>query len=271
VHPGKRLGAPFVQRKFMKTLRSILPPQCKPIIITDAGFNSSWFQMLNKLDFAWIGRIRNRHMVCKDGEATWAGCKTLYPQARPQARDLGSYLYVRSRPTPCRLVLYKRKPKGRHKKTKSGHKAKSSNSKKNAAGQREPWLLAASPNLRSLNATTIVNIYSGRMQIEQTFRDLKDQQWGMGLRTSQTKGQQRLAALLLIGVLLTYVLWLLGIAARNAGFNVAYGSKQKAASTLSILSLAIHWIDDSRRPRLSASHFKRALIELASMVRTYEK
>ena len=65
------------------------------------------------------------------------------------------------------------------------------------------------------------------MQIEQTFRDLKNVQWGMGLRTSQTRSASRLAILNLIGALLSYALWLIGLAMRSAGRQVAYGSQNK--------------------------------------------
>jgi hypothetical protein len=270
VHPESKLGSATVHRRFMQTLRTILPPDCRPIIISDAGFRATWFKLLTKLDFAWVGRIRNRDTVCAQDGSIWVGCKTLYAKARTQARDLGLFLYTRSNSTPCRLVLYKSKSKGRHCKTKSGKPACSKRSKKNSASQREPWLLAVSPTLGQLSADQIIHIYSGRMQIEQTFRDLKNAQWGAGLRLSQTVGLKRLAALLLIGALLTYALWLIGLAARSTGFNITYGSKAKSATTLSILSLATHWLDERKRTPISSRQINDALLELVSMVRTYE-
>jgi hypothetical protein len=47
-----------------------------------------------------------------------------------------------------------------------------SHSKKQARAQKELWLLAVSPQLAALDAKAIVAIYAGRMQIEQTFRDV---------------------------------------------------------------------------------------------------
>jgi len=270
VHPLTQLGSPKVHRSFMHSLRSILPAGCQAIIITDAGFRATWFQLLNQLGFAWVGRIRNRDMVCQDGADTWSGCKTLYACARAQARDLGSFLYARANPTAARLVLFKQLPKGRHRLTKNGRPARSCHSKKNSQGQSEPWLLAVSPKLASLSASQIVGIYAGRMQIEQTFRDLKNAHWGMGLSKSQTKSVQRLAILLLLGALLTYALWLIGLAARRADYSVTYGSRAKAATTLSIMSLAMHWVDDNYRPHLTQSDLNNALTELTIMVRTYE-
>jgi hypothetical protein len=270
VHPEKLLNSPSVHASFMRTLQAILPLHCEAVIITDAGFRSTWFKLLNELGFDWIGRIRNRDHVCKQGTDTWSSCKTLYEKACSKARDLGEFFYVRSNATLCRLVLYKAKPKGRHCLTKSGAPARSRRSKKNSASHREPWLLAVSPKLTQLRAEEAIRMYAGRMQIEQTFRDLKNAKWGMGLSNSQTKGLHRLAALLLIGALVTYVLWMIGLAARNAGYEIGYGSRAKAANTLSVLSLAMHWLDDYRRPRLTIRDLKNAFAELSSMVRSWE-
>jgi len=51
---------------------------------------------------------------------------------------------------------------------------------KQTRAQREPWLLAASPLLAVLSATEIINIYAQRMQIEDAFRDLKSDRYGLG-------------------------------------------------------------------------------------------
>lgn len=270
VHPRERQGSPAVHRHFMTTLREILPPNCHPVIITDAGFRAPWFKMLNQLGFAWIGRIRNRDMACPLQRDDWRGCKTLYAKATAQARDLGQFNYTRSNPTRCRLVLARRQPKYRHAKSKAGNTKRSSHNKKISQAQREPWLLAVAPELAALNASQVVDIYAGRMQIEQTFRDLKNTQWGMGLRSSQTRALDRLASLLLIGALLTYALWLIGLAARAAGFDLRYGSGRKAPHTLSVLSLATQWHEASHRPAISIRQLKDALALLTSLVRTYD-
>lgn len=270
VHPTKKYGVASVHRNFMATLRTVLPAQCQPVIITDAGFRASWFRMLNRLGFAWVGRIRNRDTVRAHGELNWRGCKELYASATERARDLGEFEYVRSNPVPCRLVMIKRTPKGRKCKTVFGKDSRSRHSKKQRAGQSEPWLLAAAPSLSSLSAKEIVTLYSGRMQIEETFRDLKNPQWGMGLSSSQTRTPERLAVLLLIAALLSFALWLIGLAVRKSGYCVQYGSRKKAASTLSILSLARHWLFENNQSALLQRQLDQALGELTSMVMSYE-
>ena len=269
VYPLASLSSPVVQRKFMQTVRDILPSGCKPIMITDAGFRSPWFKMLNQLGFAWIGRIRNRDKVCVPHLQNWHGCKSLYAGAGPKARDLGPHLYTRSNPTPCRLVLAKRPPRGRHAKGKGGKRKRSSDSKKIAIAQNEPWLLAVSPSLSALAAADIIAIYEGRMQIEQTFRDLKNPQWGMALRHSQTYEPRRLMNLLVIAALFAYALWIIGLAARKVGYDQRYGSNRKAATMLSVLSLARQWLGAHHRPRILIIHLRDALNELRQLVRVH--
>ena len=244
VHQGKDYGSAAAHRQFLTTLRELLPAQCQPVLITDAGFRATWFEIANELQYEWIGRIRNRDMVRADGTSQWDGCKTWYSHATSRARSLGSFEYARSNPIPCRLVVYKKPAQGRHRRTAFGQSARSRSSLKNRAAQIEPWLLAVSPSLASFSAKRIVALYTGRMQIEQTFRDIKNPQWGLGLSDSQTRKRQRLAILLLLGALATYALWLIGLAAAQGGYRVQYGSKAKAATTLSIISLAQLWISE---------------------------
>lgn len=269
IHPTKSYNASSVHQQFMTTLREILPEHCQPIIITDAGFRGTWFKMLDQLGYPWIGRIRNRDKVRLAGNEDWYGCKELYASATTRPKDLGAAEYVRTNPVQCRMVLVRKAKKGRQNKTAFGKKKRSSHSKKQATTQRDPWLLAVSHTLSQLRACDVVAWYSRRMQIEQTFRDLKNPQWGMGLSTSQTRKPKRLAVLLLIGALLSFALWLIGIVARNRGFCVQYGSAAKASQTASILTLARHWLDDHQRPP-TRHQLDSALLELRRMVKTYE-
>jgi hypothetical protein len=150
VHPTKRYGSSEVHRQFMETLRTILPAHCDPVILTDAGFRATWFKMLNKLGFSWIGRIRNRDMVRADGDTEWRGCKEHYADTKGRVRDLGRFDYARSNPVPARLIMIKKTPKNRKSKTVFGKTAHSRHHKKHRQSQREPWLLAVSTSLSKL-------------------------------------------------------------------------------------------------------------------------
>ena len=130
VHPESCAAAPRVHKAFLGRLAIILPLGYKPILITDAGFRGPWFKLVNRMDWHWIGRIRNRDTVRPMEEDSWVGCKTLYVKATAAAQSLGQFEYVRSNPIPCRLVLIKRACQGRHKKGRPGKVARSRHSLK---------------------------------------------------------------------------------------------------------------------------------------------
>ncbi len=87
----------------------------------------------------------------------------------------------------------------------------------------------------------------------------------MGLSDSQTRKPNRMAVLLLLGALIAYALWLTGLAAIKSGFRVCYGSKKKASTALSTISLAQIWLNENHQPH-SRRQLQDALQELATMV-----
>lgn len=85
---------------------------------------------------------------------------------------------------------------------------------------------AVSLQLATLSAKAVVDIYNGRMHIEQTSRDIRNVRCGLGLSTSQTRQLRRLATLLSIGKLVHYTLWLIGLALRSSGYRIAFESRK---------------------------------------------
>ena len=67
---------------------------------------------------------------------------------------------------------------GRKHITCHGHIARSKLSRQCARREREPWLVVASPELVHLSPRQLVTLYSRRMQIEASFRDLKSHRYG---------------------------------------------------------------------------------------------
>lgn len=270
VHSQSELGSPRVHSLFMRRLKTVLPAAFRAIIITDAGFRATWFQMLDQQGWAWIGRIRNRDMVCQEGGADWAGCKTLYASATLQPRVLGNFFYARANPVRCCLTLHRRPPKQRHHTTKLGKPCRSSNSNKARAAQKEPWLLAVSPRLNALSSREVIRAYAGRMQIEQTFRDLKSPRCAFGLSNCQTRSAPRMAMLLLIGALASYALWIIGLVKRRSNAAISYGSAKQGVPTLSIVGLAMFWLDQTRDLSVTRSQLTIALDELRSLIPAFK-
>jgi hypothetical protein len=237
VHPLRRLGNPRVHRRFLARLKALLPDNVVPIIVTDAGFRSPWFDAVSRLGWHWIGRIRNKEHVRAHNSDTWIPAKTLYPGANPHPRALGRHELARSKATPCALFIVKHPPKHRVLKGARGQPRKSTQDLARARMNSEPWLLASSPSLAALRPREIVNIYAQRMQIEEAFRDLKCARYGLGFELHLSRQPQRIAVLLLIATLALLVLWLVGTAALAAGLHRRFQSNCCKRPVLSVFSL----------------------------------
>lgn len=227
--------------QFVARLKALLPPTRRPpIIVTDAGFRSTWFRLVAQQGWYWIGRTRNRDFVRRAGGA-WFPAKALYAQASAAAHDLGEYEAVRNCPMTCRFALIKPKPSGRQYRYPSGQVKNNAAAKKIARCHREPWLLSYSPALGYLGAAAIVRLYAQRMRIEQQFRDTKNLARGMGLSQSKSRGQQRLQALLLIAHITQLAKRLIGEAAKAQQLALQLISNNtKKRNTISVSTITLN-------------------------------
>lgn len=238
VHPRKSLTNRQVHGAFLRRLQAVLPATVCPILVTDAGFRGTWFRLVEELGWDWVGRIRNRTLMQREGSPTWQACKTLYAQATTRPTTLGAVQLVRSHPLRCVLHIVRQMPKGRVHKSVFGTPIRGWPSRKIANRTREPWLLAASSHLHAQTATRIVRIYRTRMQIEEAFRDLKSERVGLGFSASQTRIAERFAILLLIGALTLFVLWVVGQVAVHHQWQYRYqANTRKKQPVLSMVTL----------------------------------
>lgn len=243
IHPQRKYGDREVHRRFLARLAKLLPVGCIPIIMTDAGFRSTWFDLVTQRHWQWVGRIRGKDMVSIAG-SPWKRCTEVYPQATSCARAFADAHYVRSHPTACRLVLVKREAKGRTRRTRMGKHSRSRASLKAARSAREPWLLACSPGLAHLSAEAIVSLYAQRMRIEQSFRDLKNERSGLGLSATRSRSGKRLEILLLIGHLAGWLMRLIGECAQQCQMQLQFQSVSRLDhKEISALTLARRVID----------------------------
>lgn len=68
----------------------------------------------------------------------------------------------------------------------------------------------------------VVELYRLRMQIEQTFRDLKNHRWGWSMRHCLSKSRDRIEILLLIASIAMLVQHLIGVAGELTGLQRAH-------------------------------------------------
>jgi hypothetical protein len=221
VHPLSRKEKPTVHKAFMQRLKALLPEGCQPIIVTDAGFRVPWFRLIESLGWDYVGRVRNRTFYNNKSAPDWHAVKDLYAKATATPKLLGAYQLCRRNPIVGQFCIYKNQPKGRRDLTAKGDKARKSRlSRASAEREKEPWLLATSLKRCSSHfAKKIVKIYQTRMQIEESFRDLKT---GLSFNESKTRTLHYLSVLLLLAMLAQYVLFLLGMVMKLSQHHLQY-------------------------------------------------
>ena len=81
---------------FLRQLQAVLPVGCRPIIVTDAGFRTPWFQQVASLGWDWVGWIRNWHKMrwCSGGR--WFDANRCYQRESSMANYLGQAVLTRS-------------------------------------------------------------------------------------------------------------------------------------------------------------------------------
>ena len=263
LHPLKAKDKPKTHRTFLLRLKGLLPESAVPILVTDAGFRIPWFRLVRSLGWDYVGRVRNRtqclpqYLHCEQGEKDhWHPIKNLYDQATHRAQELGSYWLGASIGFPTRLVIWRRRLKGRHHKTADGKRTRhSKRSRGHAKREREPWLLATSLDEETYCARQVTKIYATRMQIEEGFRDLKS---GLGMAACRSRDRTRLSVLLLIATLAHTLLYWIGLAVKQAGAHWSYQSTSvKTRAILSNITIGLCAYRD-RRLKLKRKHWNDA-------------
>lgn len=209
-HRQDRACKPQVHEIFLQKLRSILPANCQPIIVTDAGFRAPWFRAVQSLGWDFIGRVGGHTMISPQGTEQWIRTEYIFDTATPRARYLGHVDIVRRLPLSCHAYLLRKKKQGRIKKTVFGQRCEMRHSEKNAHRERTPWLIVTSLEGGAKITQRVINLYKTRMQIEEAFRDIKNSRWGFSLDEARAYSTLRYDNLLLIGALATFCIWLIG-------------------------------------------------------------
>jgi hypothetical protein len=239
IHPEKKLSNGLVHMKFLERLKSMLPANVPVCTITDAGFQTDFFKQVISIGWNFTGRLLTNMHYTLEGKNEWQPCASLYPQANEKARFIGAVELSKATRTKANLHLLKKmpKPKSRGKKRKVYY-ARKEKEHRNAA--QKPWLIATS--LKNLSIE-IMKIYRVRMKIEHDFRDVKDPQWGIGLRASRCKDLVRLSLLLLIGSLAIFLLWVIGLTIENEKLQYDFqANSYKHKRVLSLVFLGLEAI-----------------------------
>jgi len=260
VHPESKLGNSVVQRRFLQLLARVVPPECRPCIVTDAGFHGPFFRVVEELGWQYLGRIRgtatarqvsNNRRVTKD---------EFYEMATREPADLGAFeLYAAPRTIRSRVVLVHKPHKSR-----KLPPPKNKEEREYRKSCRYPWLLATSMDD---SADHVVTTYAKRMQIEETFRDAKNHRFGWSFRAARSGCPDRIATLLMLAALAMYAVTIIGLAAEELGAQAAYRANTVTRRVLSLFVLGCQVIQRQDADFATPWAWKRAIFSLRQAAR----
>ena len=102
VHPERRLGNTKVQTRFLRALRDLLPPGCRPVIVTGCWFpHGPFFRDVRRLGWDFVGRLRGTAKARPVEGGPAISKDEFYARASLVPRALGSFdLYTSSQERP---------------------------------------------------------------------------------------------------------------------------------------------------------------------------
>jgi hypothetical protein len=262
VHARSKVGNRTVERAFLHGLQAVLKGICTPVIVTDAGFRNPWFREVVKLGWHYLGRLTGYVTVC-DQRGTLR-CKADQLPARRRARDYGVCDVGQDEYQSTHRVVVAKAPVGipHHHRPLFSNKTTSIRQYRKCA--RDPWVIATS--LRETPPTQVVALYKTRMQIEQSFRDVKNPRWGWSLAFAKSRSNSRFATLLLIAAVATVVVTLVGLNAEQNQRHHRYQAntiRKRRVMSLFVLGNAVVYRNEHRTIR--AKELRRTLSRLRQL------
>jgi hypothetical protein len=211
------------EQNFLLRLKECLPHDREVIVIMDAGFSEAWFKCIEGLGWDWISRVRQGKSIKLNEDEDWIAIKDFIPQVGEKIKSYNDALLMKAHEHTCRIITTKPKPKGRKVKVSRGKTTSklASGSYQNAA--KEPWILATSLPLEYRPAM-IIKLYSKRMQIEESFRDVKSHQFGLSGRYIRTTCTHRWGVKMLLAAIAQITCWVIGVIGHSQGLQKRFQS-----------------------------------------------
>ncbi|MEL6348898.1 MAG: IS4 family transposase [Myxococcota bacterium] len=238
VHPIGDYANEAVETAFLSTLkRRVVPQSCAAIICADAGFRNPWFAQVQRLGWDFVGRLCGRVTV-QSIDATadiWVQRTVVMAQATANAVELGEYRVAKTNPLTARLVTVDSQTPRMPSQKRTPNRHQGAKAKKYKKQAEEPWLLITSLPASEFSAAAIVRVYSLRMQVEETFKDDKNRDDGIGLDGSRSQRIEHLRALRWLGALTTILTHTVGLVGESLGIDRDYQSN--TVSDRRVLSL----------------------------------
>lgn len=226
--------------RLMLQLRALIPRDVKVTIVADRGFcdkNLYWL-LTDMLGFEYIIRFRGNIVVTNSKGETrtakgWIGKNGRMGVVRSALVTKDQF--------PVEMVICVQDP-----------------------GMKAPWCIVSSdPTLKGSQAK---KFYGKRFTCEETFRDIKDLRFGMGMKWNRIGRPDRRDRMMMLAVLAMALLTLLGEAGEQAGLDRLLKTSTSPKRQLSLFRQGLRWYDllpTLRKDRLVLlmENFQAAMVE----------
>lgn len=205
-------------KPFLDNLKSCLPKDRTIIVILDAGFYEAWFEEIEGNGWYWVCRIRKgKKIKLKDGK-DWLSMEEFMPTVKLKTTVYEEVLLARRHERLCRIVTTRKQHKGRVVKLSRGKTTHKLGRGRYREAAKEPWVLATNLPIEYKGAE-VIKYYEKRMQIEESFRDVKSKQFGLAARNIRTKCIHRWGVKMLLAAIVQITYWIIGIIGHHQGMQ----------------------------------------------------
>lgn len=201
----------------LERLKEVLPVGVKVTVLADRGFgDQALYELLKEqLGFDFVVRFRGIVKVANEHGVTKTAAEWVPENGRP--RLLRKARVTSTRREVGAVVCVK------------------------AKGMKDPWCLATS--FQDEAGAYIVKLYGRRFTIEESFRDLKNLRFGMGLSDTRISSTERRDRILLVGAIAASLLTLLGAAGEAIGYDMMMKANTVKTRTHSLLNQGLFYFD----------------------------
>ncbi len=206
------------EKQFLDNLKEYLPLDRKIIIIMDAGFYEAWFKEIEANGWYWICRIRKGKKIKLKGNENWQSMDEFMPTVKLKTSVYEDALLSVEHARQCRIVTTRKAPKGRVGKLSRGRTTGKLGRGSYRKAAKEPWVLATNLS-QKYKGNEVVKYYEKRMQVEESFRDLKSKQFGLAARNVRTKCIHRWGVKMLLAAIVQITYWIIGIIGHSQGMQ----------------------------------------------------
>lgn len=203
---------------FIEKIMHCIPTERTVLVIMDAGFGDAWFGAIESANWYWLVRARQGKSVKLSKNDDWQDVGKLFSSVGSRGKNYPNAFITQKINRPCRIITKDSTKQSQRKKPKKLPRDYNAGRGGYQRSAKEPWILAT--NLpEEFKTTQVINFYKKRMQIEESFRDVKSHQFGLGGRDIRTRCLFRWGVKMLLAAIAQIMLWIIGIIGHSQGFQ----------------------------------------------------